>query len=124
MRHNINLVILSLSLVACSNLSKSPDTLRHNYLAITEPGITMDEAIPLIKNKIQPKGSLLIRENIPCLDKDEISRQKGSHSIKVNLGWYYWGTVNTPVYGEWCFNENKILTDVIVYKIIDDSDQH
>ena len=107
--------------MACSNLSKSPSTLRHNYLAITQPGISMDEAVPLIKKKIKPEGSLLVREGVPCLDKEELSRQKGSHSIKVNLGWYYWGTVETPVYGEWCFNDNRQLIDIVVYKAIDDS---
>ncbi|MDH5387379.1 MAG: hypothetical protein OEY06_02890 [Gammaproteobacteria bacterium] len=120
MRLVISLIIVSLSLAACSNLSKSASTLRHNYLAITSPGISMDETIPLIKKKIKPEGSLLIREGIPCLDKEEIQHQKGAHSIRVNLGWYYWGTVNTPVYGEWCFNDNKKLIDIIIYKAIDD----
>ncbi|MCW8923580.1 MAG: hypothetical protein OQK69_08140 [Gammaproteobacteria bacterium] len=120
MRLIFSLIIISLSLMACSNLSKSPSTLRHNYLAITQPGISMDEAVPLIKKKIKPEGSLLVREGVPCLDKEEEHLQKGSHSIKVNLGWYYWGTIKTPVYGEWCFNDNKKLIDIIVYKAIDD----
>jgi len=120
MRLAISLIVVSLSLVACSNLSKSPHTLRHNYLAITQPGISMDEAVPLIKKKIQPEGSLVVREGVPCLEKEELHLQKGVHSIKVNLGWYYWGTVQTPVYGEWCFNDNKMLIDIIVYKAIDD----
>lgn len=123
MRLVISLIIISLSSVACSNLSKSPDTLRSNYLAITQPGIGMDEAVLLIKSKIKPKGSLMVREGTPCLDKEEIQRQKGTHSIKVNLGWYYWGAVNTPVYGEWCFNDNKKLIDIIIHKDIDDSAQ-
>ncbi len=120
MRLVISLIIVSLSLAACSNLSKSPATLRHNYLAITQPGISMDEAVLLIKKKIKPEGSLLVREGKPCLDKEDIQYQKGTHSIKVNLGWYYWGTVETPVYGEWCFNDNKKLIDIVVYKAIDD----
>lgn len=120
MRLTLSLIIISLSLAACSNLSKSPDTLRSNYLAITQPGISMEETIPLIKKKIKPEGSLVVREGKPCLDREEIQRQKGTHSIKVNLGWYYWGTVNTPVYGEWCFNDNKKLIDIIIYKAIDD----
>jgi hypothetical protein len=84
----------------------------------------MDEAIPLIKQKIKPEGSLLVREGVPCLDREEARFQKGSHSIKVNLGWYYWGTMETPVYGEWCFNDNKQLIEIIVYKNIDDSLGH
>lgn len=120
MRLVISLIITSLSLAACSNLSKSPATLRHNYLAITQPGISMDEAVLLIKKKIKPEGSLMVREGKPCLDKEDVKNQKGTHSIKVNLGWYYWGTVETPVYGEWCFNDNKKLIDIIVYKAIDD----
>jgi len=120
MRLAISLIIITVSLAACSNLSKSTSTLRHNYLAITQPGISLDEAIPLIKRKIKPEGSLLVREGKPCLDREESHLQKGVHSIKVNLGWYYWGTVNTPVYGEWCFNDNKKLIDIIVYKAIDD----
>ena len=120
MRLAISLIIISMSLTACSNLSKSTSTLRHNYLAITQPGISMDDAVPLIKRKIKPEGSLLVREGTPCLDREEIHLQKGVHSIKVNLGWYYWGTVKTPVYGEWCFNDNKKLVDIIVYKAIDD----
>ena len=121
MRLTAILILIALSVTACSNLSKSSSTLRHNYLAITQPGISMEETIPLIKKKIQPEGSLMVREGKPCLDKEEVHLQKGSHSIKVNLGWYYWGTVNTPVYGEWCFNDNKKLIDIIVYKAIDDS---
>lgn len=121
MRLVISLIMVSLSLTACSNLSKPSSTLRYNYLAITQPGISMDETIPLIKKKIKPEGSLMVREGVPCLNKEKIQRQKGVHSIKVNLGWYYWGTVNTPVYGEWCFNENKKLIDIIVYKAIDDA---
>lgn len=121
MRLILILIFSSLSVIACSTLSKSPETLRHNYLAITQPGISMDEAVPLIKRKIQPEGSLMVREGVPCLEREEAHRQKGVHSIKVNLGWYYWGTVNTPVYGEWCFNDNKQLIDIIVYKAIDDS---
>ena len=120
MRLILSLIVVGLSLMACSNLSKSPSTLRHNYLAITQPGISMDEAVPLIKKKIKPEGSLLVREGVPCLDKEEERHQKGAHSIKVNLGWYYWGTVETPVYGEWCFNDNKKLIDIVVYKAIDD----
>ncbi|MDH5612982.1 MAG: hypothetical protein OEY66_11055 [Gammaproteobacteria bacterium] len=119
MRLAINLII-GLSLVACSNLSKSPQTLRHNYLAITQPGTSMDETISLIKRKIQPEGSLMVREGVPCLEKEKSGLQKGVHSIKVNLGWYYWGAVQTPVYGEWCFNDNEMLIDIIVYKAIDD----
>ncbi len=120
MRFMIKLVIISAFLTACSNLSKSPETLRHNYLAITQPGISMDETIPLIKKRIQPEGALVVREGTPCLDKEPPKLQKGSHSIKVNLGWYYWGAMKTPVYGEWCFNDNKTLIDIIVYKAIDD----
>ena len=120
MRFITYLIFISTALTACSNLSKSPETLRHNYLAITQPGISMDETIPLIKKKIQPEGSLVVREGIPCLDREPLERQKGSHSIKVNLGWYYWGAMKTPVYGEWCFNDNKTLIDIIVYKAIDD----
>ena len=120
MRQLISLLIISVFLAACSNLSKSSSTLRKNYLAVTQPGISMDEAISLIKKKIKPEGSLLVREGKPCLDKEELQHQKGTHSIKVNLGWYYWGTVETPVYGEWCFNDNKKLIDIVVYKAIDD----
>ena len=123
MRLTIGLTLISLSLIACSSLSKSPDTLRHNYLAITQPGISMDETVVLIKKKIKPDGSLIVREGIPCLDKEEGYRQKGVHSIKVNLGWYYWGTVESPVFGEWCFNGNKKLIDIVVYKAIDDRSQ-
>ena len=118
------LIITSVVLMACSNLSKSESTLRHNYLAITQPGISMDEAIPLIKKRIKPEGSLYVREGVPCLDKEEARFQKGSHSIKVNLGWYYWGVMETPVYGEWCFNDIRKLIDIIVYKNIDDSTGH
>jgi len=105
----------------CSNLSKSESTLRHNYLAITQPGIDMEAAVQLIKTKIKPEGSLFVRENVPCLDKQEAKFQKGTHSIKVNLGWYYWGVMETPVYGEWCFNDNRQLIDIIVYKAVDDT---
>lgn len=122
MRFFISVFVIGLSLAACSNLSKSPSTLRHNYLAITQPGISMDEAIPLIKKKIKPEGSLIVHEGRPCLSKEERHLQKGVHSIEVNLGWYYWGAVKTPVYGEWCFNENKKLIDIVVYKAIDDFD--
>jgi hypothetical protein len=107
--------------VACSNLSKSESTLRHNYLAITQPGIDMEEAARLIKKKIKPEGALHVRENVPCRDKEEPKYQKGTHSIKVNLGWYYWGVMETPVYGEWCFNDDRKLVDIVVYKAIDDS---
>jgi len=116
-----SLIITSVLCSACSNLSKSESTLRSNYLAITQPGIDMDEAVVLIKKKIKPEGSLMVRENIPCLDREIASKQKGAHSIKVNLGWYYWGTMETPVYGEWCFNHDKKLMDIIVYKNIDDA---
>lgn len=115
------LIITSTLCSACSNLSKSESTLRNNYLAITQPGINMDEAVTLIKKKIKPDGSLIVRENTPCLNREIADKQKGTHSIKVNLGWYYWGTINTPVYGEWCFNDDKKLMDIIVYKNIDDA---
>ena len=117
----ISLILISLFLAACSNLSKSPQTLRHNYLAITQPGISMDEAVPLIKKKITPDGSLFFRVGVPCLEKEELPQQKGFHSIKVDLGWYYWGTIETHMYGEWCFNENRKLIDIIVYRSIDDT---
>jgi hypothetical protein len=115
------LTLTTLLCMACSNLSKSETTLRHNYLAITQPGIDMEEAIRLIKQKIKPEGSLLVRDNVPCLKKEEAKFQKGTHSIKVNLGWYYWGAMKTPVFGEWCFNDNKKLMDIVVYKAIDDT---
>lgn len=115
------LALTALISMACSNLSKSESTLRHNYLAITQPGIDMGEAVRLIKKKIKPEGSLLVREFIPCLEKEKPRLQKGTHSIKVNLGWYYWGIMETPVYGEWCFNDNRQLIDIVVYKAIDDS---
>jgi hypothetical protein len=124
-RTTINLILVTLFCVvfcvACSNLSKSESTLRHNYLAITQPGIDMEEAVRLIKKKIKPEGSLIVRENVPCLNKEELKFQKGTHSIQVNLGWYYWGVMETPVYGEWCFNDNRQLIDIVVYKAIDDS---
>ena len=117
----IFLIITSLFLTACSNLSKSENTLRRNYLAITQPGIDMEETVVLIKKKIKPDGSLIVREGVPCLNKEEPHLQKGVHSIRVNLGWYYWGVMETPVYGEWCFNDRKKLIDIIVIKNIDDS---
>ncbi len=118
------LILASLMLAACSGLSKSESTLRHNYLAITQPGISMDEAIPLIKTRIKPEGSLIVRQGVPCLSREISSRQKGAHSVKVNLGWYYWGVMKTPVIGEWCFNDENRLMDIVVYKQIDDSDGH
>jgi len=121
MRLIASLIITSVSFSACSNLSKSEHTLRHNYLAITQPGIDMDEAVILIKTRIKPEGSLYVREGVPCRDREELRFQKGTHSIKVNLGWYFWGVEKTPVFGEWCFNDDKKLMDIIVYKNIDDS---
>jgi len=121
MRQITSLILTGVILTACSHLSKSESTLRRNYLAITQPGISMDETVPLIKRKIKPEGSLIVREGVPCLDKEEARRQKGRHSIRVNLGWYFWGTVKTPVIGEWCFNDDRKLIDIIVYKNIDDS---
>lgn len=117
-----SLIITGTLCTACSNLSKSESKLRHNYLAITPPGTSMDEAVILIKKKIKPEGSLIVRENTPCLEREDAHRQKGTHSIRANLGWYYWGVMETPVYGEWCFNDNRELIDIIVYKNIDDSD--
>ena len=117
----VYLALLGLALTGCSNLSKSPETLRHNYLAITLHGTSMDEAVRLIKTKIKPEGSLYERAGVPCLEKEELSRQKGAHSIKVDLGWYYWGVVKTHMYGEWCFNDNENLIDIIVYRDIDES---
>ena len=116
-----SLIITGTLCSACSSLSKSESTLRSNYLAITQPGINMDEAIVLIKKKIKPEGSLIVRENTPCLNREATARQIGTHSVRVNLGWYYWGTVETPVYGEWCFNEDRQLMDIIVRKNIDDA---
>lgn len=124
LRTKVSLIITSVLMISCSNLSKSESTLRHNYLAITQPGISMDEAIPLIKTRIKPEGSLNVREGVPCTSRDASGTPKGRHSIKVNLGWYYWGVMETPVYGEWCFNDNKKLIDIIVYKNIDDSSGH
>ncbi len=120
----IILTLISLSLLACSSLSKSPETLRHNYLVITPYGISMDEAVPLIKKQIAPKGSLYVRNNKACLDKEELSKQKGRHSIKVDLGWYYWGSVQTNMYAEWCFNSDEKLIDIIVYRSIEDSSNY
>jgi hypothetical protein len=117
----ITLILTTCMTVACSHLSKSESTLRHNYLAITQPGISMEESVRLIKNKIKPDGGLMVREQVPCRDREEAKYQKGTHSIKVNLGWYYWGVMKTPVYGEWCFNDNRQLIDIVVYKAVDDS---
>ena len=124
MRLLVCLIIASMCLAACSNLSKSESTLRHNYLAITQPGIGMEEAVKLIKTRIKPEGSLYVREGVPCLDKEDVHRQIGRHSIRVNLGWYYWGVMKTPVYGEWCFNDNKKLINIVIIKNIDDSGGH
>ena len=124
MRLLVCLIIASTGLIACSNLSKSESTLRHNYLAITQPGISMEEAVTLIKTRIKPEGSLFVREGVPCLDREEVHRQIGRHSIRVNLGWYYWGVMETPVYGEWCFNDEKKLINIVVIKNIDDSAGH
>lgn len=120
-RLSIGLIITSTLCAACSSLSQSESTLRNRYLAITQPGINMDEAVILIKRKIKPSGALTVRENRPCLEREAGHRQKGVHSIKVNLGWYYWGSMETPVYGEWCFNENRQLLDIIVRKNIDEA---
>ena len=115
-------LIISASLcTACSRLSKSENTLRHNYLAITPPGTDMDRAVQLIKQRIKPEGALLVRNNTPCLEREATSAQIGVHSIKVNLGWYYWGVMQTPVIGEWCFNDEKKLVDIVVRKQLDDS---
>ena len=121
MRLFFSLIITSLLTTACSNLSKSETTLRRNYLAITQPGISMDETVPLIKSRIKPEGSLFVREGVPCLEKEEPRFQKGVHSIRVNLGWYYWGVMETPVFGEWCFNDHRKLVDIVIIKNIDDS---
>lgn len=105
---------------ACSPLSRPDRDLRSEYLAITQPGINMDTAVRLIKNKIHPEGELLVRRNTPCLEREAPSQQKGSASIKVNLGWYYWGATRTHTYGEWCFNDSDRLIDIIVYKSFDE----
>jgi hypothetical protein len=107
---------LCLSSLACSHLSRPDNELRSEYLAITEPGISLDAAVKLIKNRIQPEGELLVRSNTPCLEREAPSQQKGSSSIKVDLGWYYWGATRTNTYGEWCFNDADQLIDIIVYK--------
>ena len=50
---------------ACSPLSRPDKDLRSEYLAITQPGINMDTAVRLIKNKIHPEGELLVRQQYP-----------------------------------------------------------
>ena len=121
MRRIVFLSSLCLFSVACSHLSQSDDDLRRQYLAITEPGISMAAAVDLIKSKIQPEGELLIRNNTPCREREAEQQQLGSASIKVNLGWYFWGVARTITYGEWCFNDADRLIDVIVYKSFDES---
>lgn len=108
-------------LAACSHLSQPDDDLRRQYLAVTEPGIGIDTAVDLIKRRLQPEGELLVRASTPCLARESKEKQRGSASIKANMGWYYWGVTRTTTYGEWCFNENNQLIDVIVYKSFDDN---
>jgi len=120
MRRFILMSSLCLACFACSPLSRPDNDLRSEYLTITEPGINLDTAVKLIKNKIHPEGELLVRRNTPCLEREAPSRQKGSSSIKVNLGWYYWGATRTNTYGEWCFDDSDRLIDIIVYKSFDE----
>ena len=120
----IFLSLIALSLASCSSLNKSPETLRHNYLVITPYGTSMDDAVPLIKKKIKPEGSLLVRRGVACLEKEEAHKQKGSHSIKVDLGWFYWGVVKTNMIGEWCFNDDEKLQDIIVYRSVNQADRY
>ena len=120
MRYIVLLSSICLFCISCSHLSRSEDDLRQQYLAITEPGINMEQAVSLIKKKIQPEGELQVRTNTPCLDREKPALQKGSASIKVNLGWYFWGVTRTTTYGEWCFNEFDHLVDIVVYKSFDD----
>lgn len=120
MRTPVLLSSISLLCIACSHLNQSENDLRQQYLAITEPGIGMDETVQLIKKKIQPEGELLVRADTPCLEREKPALQKGSASIKVDLGWYYWGVTRTTTYGEWCFNDAGHLIDIIVYKAFDE----
>ena len=120
MRRLVLLSSLSLLTLACSHLSQSEDDLRRQYLAITEPGIDIDTAISLIKNRIHPDGELLVRNNTPCLEREALAQQKGHSSLKVNMGWYFWGVTRTITYGEWCFNDAGRLIDIIVYKSFDE----
>jgi len=111
---------LCLAVLACSHISQPDSDLRNQYLAITEPGIDLSTAVSLIKSKIKPEGELLVRDNTPCLERESLDKQKGSSSIKVNLGWYYWGATRTNTFGEWCFNDAGRLIDIIVYKAFDE----
>ena len=117
---NIYPVIFILFLTACSNLSRSERDLRREFLAVTPIGTSMEESITRIKKKIKPKGGVFVRENNPCLEREKSRHQKGSHSLKVNLGWYYWGVTETTAIGEWCFNDRKNLIDIVVYKEFED----
>ncbi len=119
MRRLFLLSTLYLFASGCSHLSQPDEDLRRQYLAITEPGISIKTAVDLIKQRVQPEGELLVRANTPCLARESKEKQKGSASIKANMGWYYWGATRTTTYGEWCFNENNQLIDVIVYKSFD-----
>jgi hypothetical protein len=111
---------LCLASLACSHLSQSESDLRREYLSITEPGIDISTAVSLIKSKIHPEGELIVRNSTPCLERESPDRQKGSASIRVNLGWYYWGVARTNTYGEWCFNDAGRLIDIIVYRSFDE----
>lgn len=120
MRRLLILSIVCLAGVACSDLYKKSDSdLRSEYLAITQPGTSMDEAVNLIKKKIHPEGPLDIRRNVPCQEREDASKQIGTHSIKVDLGWYYWGATKANKIGEWCFNADEKLINIIVYNSID-----
>jgi hypothetical protein len=120
MRRFVLVSSLCFAALACSHLSQSDSDLRRQYLAITEPGIDISTAVSLIKSKIHPEGELMVRDNTPCLEREAPAQQKGSSSIKVNLGWYYWGATRTNTYGEWCFNDAGRLIDIVVYKAFDE----
>jgi hypothetical protein len=99
---------------------RTDSALRRQYLAITQPGIGLEAAVTLIKKQIHPEGALQVRHHVPCLEREEAALRKGAHSIKVNLGWYYWGVTRAERIGEWCFNDHDHLIDIIIYTSVDD----
>lgn len=109
-------VTTSLLLAACSNLSKSESDLRRQFLAATPLGTSMEDAPNMIKRKLKPKGGVHIRDRVPCRDLSSRNKSIGIHSIRANMGWYYWGVTEATTIGEWCFDNQHRLIEIVVYK--------
>jgi hypothetical protein len=112
-------VVFLFSGCSALNSRRSEENLRESLLRLTPLGSSFEQVESVVKRegwkhaRALPTHGFYIRYPLP-------ERTIGKSSITATLGEHWWFPIGTEgAYAAWCFDENRRLIEIVVYKQVD-----